>query len=159
MKNLQFKILENGYGLPIPKYESEGAAGLDLLAAIREDKSIIILPGRAEMVPTGIAIALPKGFEAQIRPRSGLAAKNGITILNSPGTIDSDYRGEISAMLINHSKVNFEIERGMRIAQMIIAPVVQFNLIKTETLGETKRGAGGFGSTGIRAKDDCEYLN
>ena len=156
MKNLQFKILGNGYGLPIPKYESEGAAGLDLLAAIREDKSIIILPGRAEMVPTGIAIALPKGFEAQIRPRSGLAAKNGITILNSPGTIDSDYRGEISAMLINHSKVNFEIERGMRIAQMIIAPVVQFNLIKTETLDETKRGAGGFGSTGIRAEDDCE---
>ena len=156
MKNLQFKILENGYGLPIPKYESEGAAGLDLLAAIGEDKSIIILPGRAEMVPTGIAIALPKGFEAQIRPRSGLAAKNGITILNSPGTIDSDYRGEISAMLINHSKVNFEMERGMRIAQMIIAPVVQFNLIKTETLDETKRGAGGFGSTGIRAEDDCE---
>ena len=156
MKNLQFKILENGYGLPIPKYESEGAAGLDLLAAIGEDKSIIILPGRAEMVPTGIAIALPKGFEAQIRPRSGLAAKNGITILNSPGTIDSDYRGEISAMLINHSKVNFEIERGMRIAQMIIAPVVQFNLIKTETLDETKRGAGGFGSTGIRAEDDCK---
>ena len=156
MKNLQFKILENGYGLPIPKYESEGAAGLDLLAAIGEDKSIIILPGRAEMVPTGIAIALPKGFEAQIRPRSGLAVKNGITILNSPGTIDSDYRGEISAMLINHSKVNFEIERGMRIAQMIIAPVVQFNLIKTETLDETKRGAGGFGSTGIRAEDDCE---
>lgn len=156
MKNLQFKILENGYGLPIPKYESEGAAGLDLLAAIGEDKSIIILPGRAEMVPTGIAIALPKGFEAQIRPRSGLAAKNGITILNSPGTIDSDYRGEISAMLINHSKVNFEIERGMRIAQMIIAPVIQFNLIKTETLDETKRGAGGFGSTGIRAEDDCE---
>lgn len=156
MNNLQFKILENGYGLPIPKYETEGAAGLDLLAAIGEDKSIIILPGRAEMVPTGIAIALPKGFEAQIRPRSGLAAKNGITILNSPGTIDSDYRGEISAMLINHSKVNFEIERGMRIAQMIIAPVVQFNLIKTETLDETKRGAGGFGSTGIRAEDDCE---
>ena len=156
MKNLQLKILENGYGLPIPKYESEGAAGLDLLAAISESKNIIILPGKAEMVPTGIAIALPKGFEAQIRPRSGLAAKNGITILNSPGTIDSDYRGEISAMLINHSKVNFEIERGMRIAQMIIAPVVQFNLIKTETLDETKRGAGGFGSTGIRAEDDCE---
>jgi dUTP pyrophosphatase len=138
MKNLQLKILENGYGLPIPKYESEGAAGLDLLAAISESKNIIILPGKAEMVPTGIAIALPKGFEAQIRPRSGLAAKNGITILNSPGTIDSDYRGEISAMLINHSKVNFEIERGMRIAQMVIAPVVQFNLIKTETLDETK---------------------
>ena len=156
MKNLQLKILENGYGLPIPKYESECAAGLDLLAAISESKNIIILPGKAEMVPTGIAIALPKGFEAQIRPRSGLAAKNGITILNSPGTIDSDYRGEISAMLINHSKVNFEIERGMRIAQMVIAPVVQFNLIKAETLDETKRGAGGFGSTGISAKDECK---
>ncbi|MDG2413085.1 MAG: dUTP diphosphatase [Hyphomicrobiales bacterium] len=156
MKNLQLKILENGYGLPIPKYESEGAAGLDLLAAISKSKNIIILPGKAEMVPTGIAIALPKGFEAQIRPRSGLAAKNGITILNSPGTIDSDYRGEISAMLINHSKVNFEIERGMRIAQMVIAPVVQFNLIKTETLDETKRGASGFGSTGISAKDECK---
>ena len=156
MKNLQLKILENGYGLPIPKYESEGAAGLDLLAAIEENKSIIVLPGRAEMVPTGIAIALPSGFEAQIRPRSGLAAKNGITILNSPGTIDSDYRGEISAMLINHSKVNFKIERGMKIAQMVIAPVVQFNLIKTEILDETKRGAGGFGSTGIRAEDDCK---
>ena len=156
MKNLQFKILENGYGLPIPKYESEGAAGLDLLAAIEENKSIIVLPGRAEMVPTGIAIALPSGFEAQIRPRSGLAAKNGITILNSPGTIDSDYRGEISAMLINHSKVNFKIERGIRIAQMVIAPVVQFNLIKTEILDETKRGVGGFGSTGIRAEDDCK---
>lgn len=156
MKNLQLKILENGYGLPIPKYESEGAAGLDLLAAISKSKNIIILPGKAEMVPTGIAIALPKGFEAQIRPRSGLAAKNGITILNSPGTIDSDYRGEISAMLINHSKVNFEIERGMRIAQMVIAPVVQFNLIKAETLDETKRGAGGFGSTGISAKDECK---
>jgi len=156
MKNLQLKILENGYGLPIPKYETEGAAGLDLLAAIEENKSIIVLPGRAEMVPTGIAIALPSGFEAQIRPRSGLAAKNGITILNSPGTIDSDYRGEISAMLINHSKVNFKIERGMRIAQMVIAPVVQFNLIKTEILDETKRGVGGFGSTGIRAEDDCK---
>ena len=156
MKNLQLKILENGYGLPIPKYESEGAAGLDLLAAIEENKSIIILPGRAEMVPTGIAIALPSGFEAQIRPRSGLAVKNGITILNSPGTIDSDYRGEISAMLINHSKVNFKIERGMKIAQMVIAPVVQFNLIKTEILDETKRGVGGFGSTGIRAEDDCK---
>jgi len=156
MKNLQLKILENGYGLPIPKYESEGAAGLDLLAAIEENKSIIVLPGRAEMVPTGIAIALPSGFEAQIRPRSGLAAKNGITILNSPGTIDSDYRGEISAMLINHSKVNFKIERGMKIAQMVIAPVVQFNLIKTEILDETKRGVGGFGSTGIRAEDDCK---
>ena len=150
MNNLRIKILKNGFGLPLPKYESEGAAGMDLLAAIDAIKKIKILPGRAEMIPTGIAVALPLGFEAQIRPRSGLAAKNGITILNSPGTIDSDYRGEISAMLINHSRINFEIERGMRIAQMVIAPVVQFNLIETQDLDETERGSGGFGSTGIR---------
>ena len=150
MNNLRIKILKNGFGLPLPKYESEGAAGMDLLAAIDAIKKIKILPGRAEMIPTGIAVALPLGFEAQIRPRSGLAAKNGITILNSPGTIDSDYRGEVSAMLINHSKINFEIERGMRIAQMVITPVVQFNLIETQDLDETERGSGGFGSTGIR---------
>ena len=153
MNNLRIKILKNGFGLPLPKYESEGAAGMDLLAAIDEIKKIKILPGRAEMIPTGIAVALPLGFEAQIRPRSGLAAKNGITILNSPGTIDSDYRGEISAMLINHSKINFEIERGMRIAQMVITPVVQFNLIEIQNLDETERGGGGFGSTGIREDD------
>ena len=153
MNNLRIKILKNGFGLPLPKYESEGAAGMDLLAAIDAIKKIKILPGRAEMIPTGIAVALPLGFEAQIRPRSGLAAKNGITILNSPGTIDSDYRGEISAMLINHSKINFEIERGMRIAQMVITPVVQFNLIETQDLDETERGGGGFGSTGIREDD------
>jgi dUTP pyrophosphatase len=137
----------------LPKYESDGAAGIDLLAAIDEKKRVKILPGRAEMIPTGIAIALPIDFEAQIRPRSGLAAKHGITILNSPGTIDSDYRGEISAMLINHSKINFEIERGMRIAQMVISPVVQFNLIEIQNLDETERGGGGFGSTGIREDD------
>ena len=153
MNNLRIKILKNGFGLPLPKYESEGAAGMDLLAAIDAIKKIKILPGRAEMIPTGIAVALPLGFEAQIRPRSGLAAKNGITILNSPGTIDSDYRGEISAMLINHSKINFEIERGMRIAQMVITPVVQFNLIETQYLDKTERGGGGFGSTGLREND------
>jgi dUTP pyrophosphatase len=153
MNNLRVKILKNGFGLPLPKYESDGAAGIDLLAAIDEKKRVKILPGRAEMIPTGIAIALPIDFEAQIRPRSGLAAKHGITILNSPGTIDSDYRGEISAMLINHSKINFEIERGMRIAQMVITPVVQFNLIETQDLDETERGGGGFGSTGIREDD------
>ena len=153
MNNLRIKILKNGFGLPLPKYESEGAAGMDLLAAIDAIKKIKILPGRAEMIPTGIAVALPLGFEAQIRPRSGLAAKNGITILNSPGTIDSDYRGEISAMLINHSKINFEIERGMRIAQMVISPVVQFNLIETQDLDKTERGGGGFGSTGLREND------
>ena len=153
MNNLKIKILKNGFGLPLPKYESEGAAGMDLLAAIDAIKKIKILPGRAEMIPTGIAVALPLGFEAQIRPRSGLAAKNGITILNSPGTIDSDYRGEVSAMLINHSKINFEIERGMRIAQMVITPVVQFNLIETQDLDKTERGGGGFGSTGLREND------
>ena len=153
MNNLRVKILKNGFGLPLPKYESDGAAGIDLLAAIDEKKRVKILPGRAEMIPTGIAIALPIDFEAQIRPRSGLAAKHGITILNSPGTIDSDYRGEISAMLINHSKINFEIERGMRIAQMVISPVVQFNLIEIKNLDETERGGGGFGSTGIREDD------
>ena len=153
MNNLRIKILKNGFGLPLPKYESDGAAGIDLLAAIDEKKRVKILPGRAEMIPTGIAIALPIDFEAQIRPRSGLAAKHGITILNSPGTIDSDYRGEISAMLINHSKINFEIERGMRIAQMVISPVVQFNLIEIQNLDETERGGGGFGSTGIREDD------
>ena len=153
MNNLRVKILKNGFGLPLPKYESDGAAGIDLLAAIDEKKRVKILPGRAEMIPTGIAIALPVNFEAQIRPRSGLAAKHGITILNSPGTIDSDYRGEISAMLINHSKINFEIERGMRIAQMVISPVVQFNLIEIQNLDETERGGGGFGSTGIREDD------
>ena len=153
MNNLRVKILKNGFGLPLPKYESDGAAGIDLLAAIDEKKRVKILPGRAEMIPTGIAIALPIDFEAQIRPRSGLAAKHGITILNSPGTIDSDYRGEISAMLINHSKINFEIERGMRIAQMVITPVVQFNLIETQDLDKTERGGGGFGSTGLREND------
>ena len=153
MNNLRIKILKNGFGLPLPKYESDGAAGIDLLAAIDEKKRVKILPGRAEMIPTGIAIALPIDFEAQIRPRSGLAAKHGITILNSPGTIDSDYRGEISAMLINHSKINFEIERGMRIAQMVITPVVQFNLIETQDLDKTERGGGGFGSTGLREND------
>ena len=109
MRNLKIKILENGIGLPLPKYESSGAAGLDLMAAIKENQKILISPGKAEMIPSGIAIAIPEGFEAQIRPRSGLASKNGITVLNSPGTIDSDYRGEILIMLINHSKKNFEI--------------------------------------------------
>ena len=113
MKNLEIKILENGSGLPLPKYETHGAAGLDLLAAIKENKKILIPPSKAEMIPTGIAIAVPSGYEAQIRPRSGLASKNGITVLNSPGTIDSDYRGEILVMLINHSKRDFEISRDL----------------------------------------------
>ena len=156
MRNLEVKILDNGYGLPIPKYETEGAAGLDLFAATKEDKKIIIPPRKAEMIPTGIAISVPSGYEAQIRPRSGLAAKNGITVLNSPGTIDSDYRGEILVMLINHSNKDFKILRGMRIAQMVISKIEQFNLISVDELDATDRGKDGFGSTGISIKKDEE---
>ena len=148
MKNLEIKILENGSGLPLPKYETHGAAGLDLLAAIKKNKKILIPPSKAEMIPTGIAIAVPIGYEAQIRPRSGLASKNGITVLNSPGTIDSDYRGEILVMLINHSKKDFEISRGMRIAQIIFQELPNFKVTKVNKLSETTRGSGGFGSTG-----------
>mgnify|MGYP001364245401 FL=1 len=156
MRNLEVKILNNGFGLPLPKYETEGAAGLDLFAATKEDTKIIILPRKAEMIPTGIAISVPSGYEAQIRPRSGLAAKNGITVLNSPGTIDSDYRGEILVMLINHSNKDFEILRGMRIAQMVISKIEQFNLISVDELDTTDRGKDGFGSTGISIKKDEE---
>ena len=156
MRNLEVKILENGFGLPLPKYETEGAAGLDLFAATKEDTKIIIPPRKAEMVPTGIAISVPSGYEAQIRPRSGLAAKNGITVLNSPGTIDSDYRGEILVMLINHSNKDFEILRGMRIAQMVISKIEQFNLVSVDELDTTDRGKDGFGSTGISIKKDEE---
>ena len=156
MRNLEVKILDNGFGLPLPKYETEGAAGLDLFAATKEDTKIIISPRKAEMIPTGIAISVPSGYEAQIRPRSGLAAKNGITVLNSPGTIDSDYRGEILVMLINHSNKDFEILRGMRIAQMVISKIEQFNLISVDELDTTDRGKDGFGSTGISIKKDEE---
>ena len=156
MRNLEVKILDNGFGLPLPKYETEGAAGLDLFAASKEDTKIIIPPRKAEMIPTGIAISVPSGYEAQIRPRSGLAAKNGITVLNSPGTIDSDYRGEILVMLINHSNKDFEILRGMRIAQMVISKIEQFNLIPVDELDTTDRGKDGFGSTGISIKKDEE---
>jgi len=156
MRNLEVKILDNGFGLPLPKYETEGAAGLDLFAATKEETKIIIPPRKAEMIPTGIAISVPSGYEAQIRPRSGLAAKNGITVLNSPGTIDSDYRGEILVMLINHSNKDFEILRGMRIAQMVISKIEQFNLISVDELNTTDRGKDGFGSTGISIKKDEE---
>ena len=156
MRNLEVKILDNGFGLPLPKYETEGAAGLDLFAATKEDTKIIIPPRKAEMIPTGIAISVPSGYEAQIRPRSGLAAKNGVTVLNSPGTIDSDYRGEILVMLINHSNKDFEILRGMRIAQMVISKIEQFNLISVDELDTTDRGKDGFGSTGISIKKDEE---
>ena len=148
MTILKIKRLENGKDLPLPKYETSGSAGMDLCAAI--DEPIVIKSGEIKLVKTGIAIALEKGFEAQLRPRSGLALKNGITVLNSPGTIDSDYRGEVCAILINHSQVDFTITRGMRIAQMVIAACVQAQIAEVENLDETKRGASGFGSTGTK---------
>lgn len=132
--------------LPLPRYETEHAAGLDLAACIPAD--IQLAPGKRALVPTGFAIALPPGYEAQVRPRSGLAAKHGITVLNSPGTIDADYRGELGVILINLGEVAFTISRGMRIAQLVVAPVAQAVLAETSELPATERGAGGFGSTG-----------
>ncbi len=149
MTILKIKKLENAHELPLPKYETQGSAGMDLLAAI--DEPIVIKSGEIKLVKTGIAIALEKGFEAQVRPRSGLALKNGITVLNSPGTVDSDYRGEVCAILINHSQVDFTITRGMRIAQMVIAKHEQAEIVEVADLDETARGAGGFGSTGLKA--------
>lgn len=147
MTILKIKKLENFRELTLPKYETAGSAGMDLTASIDED--IIIKSGEIKLIKTGIAIALEKGFEAQIRPRSGLALKNGITVLNTPGTIDSDYRGEICVILINHSKLDFIVSRGMRIAQMIIAKYEQAEIIVVENLDETVRGSSGFGSTGV----------
>ena len=140
--------LPHGAGLPLPTYQTARAAGLDLLAAVSEDTPVVLESGRYAMVPTGLSIALPEGFEAQVRPRSGLAAKHGVTVLNSPGTIDADYRGEVAVLLINHGTAPFTIRRGERIAQMVIAPVSQAELVAVTVLSPTARGAGGFGSTG-----------
>jgi dUTP pyrophosphatase len=145
---VEIRQLPHGEGLALPAYQSEDAAGLDLLAAVPAEAPLILAPGMHAMVPTGLAIALPSGFEAQVRPRSGLAAKHGVTVLNSPGTIDADYRGEISVILINHGPAAFTILRGERIAQMVIAPVLQAQLVQVTTLSATDRGSGGFGSTG-----------
>ena len=147
MTILKIKRLENNPDLALPKYETIGSAGMDLLAAI--DEPIVLKPGEIRLIKTGIAIVLEVGFEAQIRPRSGLALKNGITVLNTPGTIDSDYRGEICIILINHSQVDFKIERSMRIAQMVIARYEQAKIIEVQSLDETVRGTSGFGSTGV----------
>lgn len=144
--SVNLKVLPNGAGLDLPKYATELSAGADLLAAI--DADVTLKPGERKLVQTGIALGLPANFEAQIRPRSGLALKNGITVLNTPGTIDADYRGEIAVILINLGQEDFTISRGMRIAQMILAPVTQGNWNIVENLDETARGTGGFGSTG-----------
>lgn len=138
--------LPHAEGLPLPAYQSEAAAGLDLVAAV--DEPLILPPLGRALVPTGLALALPPGYEAQVRPRSGLAAKHGVTVLNSPGTIDADYRGEVKVILVNLSDTPFTIDRGERIAQMVIAPVSHVRLVETATLDTTSRGAGGFGSTG-----------
>ena len=140
--------LPHAEGLPLPAYETPGAAGMDLRAALPEGETLVLRPGGRDRAPTGLCIAVPPGFEAQIRPRSGLAAKAGITCLNTPGTIDSDYRGEVQVILINLGAEDFVIRRGDRIAQMVIAPVASAIWREVEGLDETVRGAGGFGSTG-----------
>ena len=144
--SIQIKRLPHGADLPLPSYESADAAGMDLRAAVED--TITLAPGERNLVPTGLAIALPTGYEAQIRPRSGLALKSGITCLNTPGTIDADYRGEVGVILINHGAEPFEINRGDRIAQMVIAPVTQGVWQEVDELDSTARGTGGFGSSG-----------
>lgn len=139
--------LPHAEGLPLPRYESDHAAGLDLMACIPAD--ISLGAGQRMRVPTGFAMAVPVGYEAQVRPRSGLAVMHGITVLNAPGTIDADYRGELAVLLINHGESAYTISRGMRIAQLVIAPVVHAQLTEVAELSETARGAGGFGSTGL----------
>ena len=141
--------LAHGADLPLPDYATADSAGLDLMAAIDAPKSLA--PAERALIPSGLSIALPGGYEAQVRPRSGLAYKNGITVLNSPGTIDSDYRGEVGVLLINHGDELFVIERGMRIAQLVISPITQLTWDEVETLTETARGKRGFGSTGLKS--------
>lgn len=146
MLRAKVKVLPHGKGLPLPKYMSEHAAGMDLYAAV--DPEMVVPPGEWKLVPTGISIALPEGYEAQVRPRSGLALKQGISILNTPGTVDADYRGEVGVILMNHSKENLVIKRGDRIAQMIINKIERIEFEEVAELPASDRGAGGFGSTG-----------
>ena len=146
MTKILIKRLSNN--IPLPKYETEGSSGMDLTANV--NKFIEIQPGKSEIIPTGLAISIPKNYEIQIRPRSGLAAKNQISVLNTPGTIDEDYRGEIKVILINLGEKKFIIEKGLRIAQMVLCPVIKAELEEVDELDETKRGSGGFGSTGIK---------
>lgn len=141
-------VLPHFQGLQLPAYETLGAAGMDVRAAVEEDKPVTIKPGERAMVPTGLSVAIPSGYEIQMRPRSGLAAKHGITCLNSPGTIDSDYRGELKVILINHGASDFVIARGERIGQIVLAAVSRIQWQEVSELPDTERGAGGFGSTG-----------
>ena len=150
MKSVKIKItrLPHAAGLPLPAYQSADAAGLDLMAAVPANAPVTIVPGARAQIPTGIAIALPPGTEGQVRPRSGLAARHGISVLNTPGTVDADYRGEIHVILVNFGGESFAVERGQRIAQLVIAPVLHAQLFEGKKLDKTKRGAKGFGSTG-----------
>lgn len=144
------KRLAHGEGLPLPSYETAHAAGMDLPAAVESD--MVLKPGERALVPTGLSIALPDGYEAQIRPRSGLAARSGVTVLNSPGTVDADYRGEVKVILANLGAEPFTVTRGMRIAQMVVAPVARASLVAVDVLPDSARGEGGFGSTGTGTK-------
>ena len=146
--DVQVKRLAHAADLPLPTYQSELAAGLDLMAAIPRDAPMVLGPGKHAMVPTGLCMALPPGTEGQVRPRSGLAARYGVTVLNTPGTVDADFRGEIQVILINHGSRPFTIERGMRIAQLVIATTMQATICESAILDDTTRGIGGFGSTG-----------
>lgn len=145
---IEIRQLPHADGLPLTAYQSAHAAGLDLVAAVPENAPLVLPPGQYALVPTGLSIALPAGFEAQVRPRSGLAAKHGVTVLNAPGTVDADYRGEIGVLLINHGGEPFTVRRGERIAQMVIGSVVRAELVVVSALSQTDRGSGGFGSTG-----------
>ena len=146
---LNVKTLDHFEGLELPAYQTAGSAGLDLPAAVPADAPVVIAPGEWKLIPTGICIALPQGYEAQIRPRSGLAAKKGISCVNTPGTVDADYRGELHVNLINHGKEPFVVQRGERIAQMVIGQFTQISWNPVDALDETARGSGGFGSTGV----------
>ena len=148
MTQIEIRRLPHGAGLSLPAYETAGAAGMDLRAAIAEGEAMVLQPGERGAAPTGIAIAVPEGYEAQVRPRSGLALRSGVTQANAPGTIDSDYRGEIQVILINHGEEAVTIRRGDRIAQLIIAPVARAEWVEVDALTDTRRGGGGFGSTG-----------
>src|SRR6476469_3262785 len=150
MKSVKIKItrLPHGADLPLPAYQSADAAGLDLMAAVPADTPVVIAPGGRAQIPTGISIALPRGTEGQVRPRSGLAARHGISVLNTPGTVDADYRGEIQVILVNFGRESFVVERGQRIAQLVIAPIFHAQLLEQQKLSKTKRGTTGFGSTG-----------
>lgn len=147
-------VLAHGKGLPLPAYQSDEAAGLDLLAAVGKKETVVIAPGARALIPTGLSLELPAGFEGQVRPRSGLALKHGVTVLNSPGTIDSDYRGEVKIILVNLGDQPFPVRRGERIAQLVVAPVTRVGLVKARAIGTTQRGKGGFGSTRVSTPPD-----